>query len=80
MKKRNIVLTFLTIIGVITFLDRINIAVASDQIMTDLNISVEQWGWVLSAFILSYGLMPCQFFPEYSPIGALGWIRIFPVP
>jgi MFS transporter, ACS family, glucarate transporter len=65
MKKRNIVLTFLTIIGVITFLDRINIAVAADQIMTDLNISVEQWGWVLSAFILSYGLMQI-------PLGLLG--------
>ena len=56
MKKRNIVLIFLTAIGVITFLDRINISVAGATIMSDLNLSESQWGWVLSSFILSYGL------------------------
>jgi MFS family permease len=56
MKKRSIVLILLTFLGVITFLDRINISVAGDSIMTDLNLSESQWGWVLSAFILSYSL------------------------
>ncbi len=56
-KKRNIVLLLLIIIGIITFLDRINITMAGTQIMEDLNLSVEQWGWILSAFILSYGLL-----------------------
>ncbi len=57
MKKRNIVLTLLTAISVITFLDRINISVAGASIMHDLNLSESQWGWVLSSFILSYGLL-----------------------
>ena len=56
MKKRNVVLILLTAIGVITFLDRINISVAGASIMSDLNLSESQWGWVLSSFILSYGL------------------------
>lgn len=56
MKKRNIVLILLVAIGVITFLDRINISVAGVSIMEDLGLTKEQWGWTLSAFILSYGL------------------------
>ena len=56
MKKRNIVLTLLVVIGVITFLDRINISVAGVSIMEDLGLTKEQWGWTLSAFILTYGL------------------------
>ena len=56
MIKRNIVLALLTAIGVITFLDRINISVAGASIMNDLNLSESQWGWVLSSYILSYGL------------------------
>ena len=55
----------LVLLGVVTFLDRINISVAGSAIMRDLNISPDQWGWILSAFILSYGLMQI-------PMGALG--------
>ena len=56
MKKRSLVLVLLTTLGIITFIDRINISVAGDSIMTDLGLSEAQWGWVLSAFILSYSL------------------------
>jgi len=65
MKKRSIVLILLTLLGIITFLDRINISVAGDSIMTDLNLTESQWGWVLSAFILSYSLFQI-------PLGLLG--------
>ena len=64
-KKRNIVLLFLVLIGMITFLDRINISVAGTTIMADLGLTPEQWGWVLSVFIISYGLLQV-------PIGAWG--------
>ncbi|MBP5258195.1 MAG: MFS transporter, partial [Prevotella sp.] len=57
MSKKNIILTMLVILGMVTFLDRINISVAGAQIMGDLNLNASQWGWVQSAFILSYGLM-----------------------
>ena len=55
----------LVILGMVTFLDRINISVAGSSIMHDLDLSPSAWGWVQSAFILSYGLMQI-------PMGALG--------
>ena len=55
----------LIFLGVVTFLDRINITVAGSAIMKDLNLTPDQWGWILSAFILSYGLMQI-------PMGAMG--------
>ena len=65
MKKRSWILVMLVLLGVVTFLDRINISVAGSAIMEDLGITPDQWGWILSAFILSYGLMQI-------PMGALG--------
>lgn len=65
MRKRNRILLLLVLVGVITFLDRINISVAGATMMQDLGLSRKQWGWVLSAFILSYGLMQV-------PLGVLG--------
>ncbi len=59
------ILAMLVILGMVTFLDRINISVAGSSIMADLNLSPAEWGWVQSAFILSYGLMQI-------PMGALG--------
>lgn len=63
--KRNLILTMLVILGMVTFLDRINISVAGSSIMHDLNLTPAQWGWVQSAFILSYGLLQI-------PMGAFG--------
>ena len=65
MKRKNVILAMLVILGMVTFLDRINISVAGSSIMHDLNLSPSEWGWVQSAFILSYGLMQI-------PMGALG--------
>ena len=65
MYKKNMILTMLVILGMVTFLDRINISVAGSSIMHDLNLSPSEWGWVQSAFILSYGLLQI-------PMGALG--------
>ena len=65
MSRKNTILTMLVILGMVTFLDRINISVAGSSIMHDLQLSPLQWGWVQSAFILSYGLMQI-------PMGALG--------
>ena len=65
MSKKSVILTMLVILGMVTFLDRINISVAGSSIMHDLNLSPSQWGWVQSAFILSYGLMQI-------PMGWLG--------
>ena len=64
-RRKNVILTMLVLLGMVTFLDRINISVAGSSIMHDLQLSPAQWGWVQSAFILSYGLMQI-------PMGWLG--------
>lgn len=65
MSRKNVILAMLVILGMVTFLDRINISVAGSSIMHDLNLSPSEWGYVQSAFILSYGLLQI-------PVGALG--------
>ncbi len=51
MKKRHGVLLLLVALAVITFLDRIAIAVAGPRIQRELDISPERWGWILGAFV-----------------------------
>jgi ACS family glucarate transporter-like MFS transporter len=65
LKKRSIVLLLLVLVSVITFLDRLAIAVAGPRMQDDLGISPERWGWVLGAFVLTYGLFEV-------PTGAFG--------
>jgi len=56
LKKRHSVLASLVSLSVITFLDRLAIAVAGPRMQDDLHISPDQWGWVLGAFALAYGI------------------------
>lgn len=65
MKKRDFILIMLIILSVVTFLDRTCITFASVEIKHDLGIDQSGWGWVMSIFTLSYGLMQI-------PLGALG--------
>jgi len=65
LRKRNLVLLLLASLGVITFLDRLAIAVAGPRMQQDLGIPPHLWGWVLGAFVLAYGIFEI-------PSGALG--------
>ena len=65
MKQRHILLVLLALLSVITFLDRLCIAVAGPRMQDELHIPPDRWGWVLGAFILSYALFEI-------PSGALG--------
>jgi MFS family permease len=65
MRKRYTVLALLVIVSVITYLDRVCIAVAGPRMQKDLDISPERWGWVLGAFVLAYGVFEI-------PTGAMG--------
>ncbi len=56
MKRRYQVLVVLSVLSMITFLDRIALSSASGSIMSDLHLSTVQWGWILGMFTLSYGL------------------------
>jgi MFS family permease len=46
----------LILLSVITYMDRICISVAGTEMQKELQIDDRQWGWVLGAFLLSYGL------------------------
>jgi MFS family permease len=54
MKYQHRVLGMLSLLSIITYIDRVCIAVAGPRIQDSLHISPEQWGWVTSVFFLSY--------------------------
>ncbi len=65
MKYQHRVLGMLSLLAIITYLDRVCISVAGPRMQADLHISSEAWGWVTGMFALSYGLFEI-------PSGALG--------
>jgi MFS family permease len=65
MKYQHRVLGMLSLLAVITYLDRVCIAVAGPRMQDALHISPEAWGWVASVFFLSYSVFEI-------PTGALG--------
>jgi MFS transporter, ACS family, glucarate transporter len=54
MKYRNRTLGLLSVLTVITYLDRVCISVAGPRIQDSLHLSPAQWGWVTGIFTLSY--------------------------
>ena len=50
------ILALLTLISVITYVDRVNISVAARQMMPALGLTQLQMGYVFSAFVLGYAL------------------------
>lgn len=56
MKVRYLVLGLLVLLTIITYMDRVCISVAGPRMQKEFNISTEHWGWVLSAFVLAYGV------------------------
>ncbi len=65
LRRRHIVLALLAALAIITFLDRLAIAVAGPRIQAELNIPAHLWGWVLGSFVLAYGIFEI-------PTGAMG--------
>lgn len=55
-RVRYLVLAMLILLSVITYMDRICISLAASEIQKDLTLSDKQWGWVLGAFLLAYGM------------------------
>jgi predicted MFS family arabinose efflux permease len=54
MKHRHRVLALLFLLSIITYIDRVCIAVAGPRIQADLDLSPEQWGWVVGVFAIAY--------------------------
>jgi MFS family permease len=65
MKRRYGVLALLTSLAVLTYLDRLCIAVLGPTMQAALDLSPWQWGWIGAAFTLAYGGLEI-------PAGALG--------
>nr|WP_314267215.1 MFS transporter [uncultured Moellerella sp.] len=55
-KIQTISLTLLFLAGIINFLDRGSLSIANEAIRADLGLSAMQFGFLLSAFSLSYGI------------------------
>jgi MFS transporter, ACS family, glucarate transporter len=53
-KYQHRVLGLLSLLSVITYLDRVCIAVAGPRMQDSLHIGPQAWGWVTSVFFLSY--------------------------
>jgi len=54
MKYQNRVLSLLSLLAILTYLDRVCISVAGPRMQDALHISPEQWGWVTGIFTLAY--------------------------
>jgi MFS transporter, ACS family, glucarate transporter len=65
MRKRHLVLGFLFLLSIITYVDRVCISVAGPAMQKDLDMSPEQWGWVVAAFAIAYAVFEI-------PSGAMG--------
>src|SRR6202171_1192501 len=65
MKYGHRVVGLLSLLAVITYLDRVCIAVAGPRMQDELHISPEAWGWVTGIFALSYAAFEI-------PSGAMG--------
>jgi MFS family permease len=56
MAYRHRTLFFLFFLSVITYLDRVCIAVAGPRMQAELGLTPEKWGWVIGAFTIGYAL------------------------
>src|SRR5216683_3475987 len=50
------IMACVTMVTVLTYLDRLNLAIAGKYIQDELSLSTHTMGWVLSAFLLGYSL------------------------
>jgi ACS family glucarate transporter-like MFS transporter len=57
MNKKYLILFLLSLLSVVTFLDRNAISIAGTRITEELGLSESQFGWILTAFTISYGLL-----------------------
>jgi len=78
--KRQLLIGLLFLHTVNTFMDRICISIASDPIMSDLNISAQMMGYIFAIFAVSYAFfqVPAGWFADaYGPKKALFAIVVF---
>jgi ACS family glucarate transporter-like MFS transporter len=55
-KYRHRVLPLLILLAIVTYLDRVLIAVAGPRMQEELRISPDRWGWVVGVFAIAYAV------------------------
>ncbi|MBL9209100.1 MAG: MFS transporter [Opitutaceae bacterium] len=55
-RARHVMLGFVVVLAIITYIDRVCISQAAGDIRRDLGFTEQQMGWVFSAFTISYAL------------------------
>jgi len=70
--------------GVLMFIDRVNISIAAKYIMPEYGLSDVQMGWIFSAFVLGYAILQIpggwlgdRFGPRRVLAGAICWWSAF---
>src|SRR5262245_66606040 len=83
-RTRWLIVALLFCIGVLMFIDRVNISIAAKYIMPEYNLSEVQMGWVFSAFVLGYALLQIpggwlgdRFGPRLVLTVAILWWSVF---
>ncbi|CAN5839684.1 MFS transporter [soil metagenome] len=78
------ILTLLFVISMVTYLDRVNIAIAATHIMREFNLSASNMGKVFSAFVFAYGLFQLaggwlgdRYGPRIVLSAAIAWWSVF---
>jgi ACS family glucarate transporter-like MFS transporter len=51
------IMGFVTLVTMLTYLDRLNLSIAGERIQAELSLSTQTMGWIFSAFLLGYALM-----------------------
>ena len=72
---------FVTVVTMLTYLDRLNLSIAGKPIQDEFSLSTQTMGWIFSAFLLGYALLQVpggwagdRFGPRKVMTGAiLGW-------
>ncbi len=86
MKYRNRLLVLLFTFSTLTYIDRVCISVAGQDIQVDLGLTPSEWGWVLGAFSIAYaifeiptGFMGDRIGPRRTITRIVMWWSVFTV-
>ena len=83
-RTRWFIVTLIFCMGVLMFIDRVNISIAAKYIMPEYGLTDVQMGWIFSAFVLGYALVQVpggwlgdRFGPRIVLAGAIFWWSAF---
>src|SRR6266849_2893000 len=83
-RTRWLIVALIFCMGVLMFIDRVNISIAAKYIMPEYGLSDMQMGWIFSAFVLGYAILQIpggwlgdRFGPRKILVGAIFWWSAF---